>query len=434
MAKDNFIPINDYRKLWIKDLIAISLIIGISTVLFWILPIDIYIERLFYNETASKWFLEDNALCRILYNYAGWPSAVTIITATVLITLSYYKTSYVKYRVHCIFLILVLAIGPELIINAILKLHSGRPRPVEIHEFGGIWKYQNVLVKGINGRGKSFPCGHCSTGYFFFVFYFIFKRKRHIYAISFLFFAILYGTLIGFSRMSSGGHFPSDVLWSGYIVFLVTFFLYYFILKVPLRENLNIQYNRQTTKYKKASVVIVSSILIGAMLFFLLLATPVYKEFHYALEKTNDSKYSFFINCTACNITITIKDEIDKLMRIKGTVHGFGLPQDSVILPENKISYSLDKENIDTTNEISFNFSHKGIYSELVTNIEFDINKANLERLLIVNKDGDIIINGESRVLKHLAITLDNGSISLPLFYKDYPKNFVTKDVQLNYY
>jgi membrane-associated PAP2 superfamily phosphatase len=32
---------------------------------------------------------------------------------------------------------------------------------------------------------------------------------------------------MGFTRMTSGGHFLSDILWSGYLVFLVAFLLYY---------------------------------------------------------------------------------------------------------------------------------------------------------------------------------------------------------------
>jgi membrane-associated PAP2 superfamily phosphatase len=33
--------------------------------------------------------------------------------------------------------------------------------------------------------------------------------------------------IMGFTRMTSGGHFLSDILWSGYLVFLVAFLLYY---------------------------------------------------------------------------------------------------------------------------------------------------------------------------------------------------------------
>ena len=57
-------------------------------------------------------------------------------------------------------------------------------------------------------------------GYYLTVFYFIFRRRRRIGALA-LAAALAYGTMVGYGRMLAGAHFPSDVLWSAWLVLLV---------------------------------------------------------------------------------------------------------------------------------------------------------------------------------------------------------------------
>jgi membrane-associated PAP2 superfamily phosphatase len=58
-------------------------------------------------------------------------------------------------------------VGAGLIVNALLKEYTGRPRPREVVEFGGNWEYRAALELGIPGQGQSFPCGHCTMGFIF---------------------------------------------------------------------------------------------------------------------------------------------------------------------------------------------------------------------------------------------------------------------------
>jgi membrane-associated PAP2 superfamily phosphatase len=226
------------REQWLPELLIVSVLMIVTTIMFRNTNADIALEGHFYCQQCpdSKWFLEKNIFLRLLYNYGSWPAAVSVIGALILLVLSYFKSALVRYRIYSIFLILALLIGPGFIINSVLKVHWGKPRPRETREFGGRWEYQRLFEKGESGRGKSFPCGHCSMGYFFFAFYFVFKNKRRRLAFLFLLFGLIYGSLIGFSRMAFGGHFPSDVLWAAFIPFLVPLVLYYFILDIPRRK------------------------------------------------------------------------------------------------------------------------------------------------------------------------------------------------------
>jgi membrane-associated phospholipid phosphatase len=59
--------------------------------------------------------------------------------------------------------------------------------------------------------------------YAFFALYFLVNQYKVLYLILTLGIA----WTLGFTRMTSGGHYLSDILWSGYLVFLVAFALYY---------------------------------------------------------------------------------------------------------------------------------------------------------------------------------------------------------------
>jgi membrane-associated PAP2 superfamily phosphatase len=93
---------------------------------------------------------------------------------------------------------------------------------MHITEFGGEYQYIPPLKIGAT-PDKSFVCGHCSVGYSFFVLYFLAQNCR----LAYFFLTLGLAWTMGFTRMTSGGHFISDILWSGYLVFLVAYCLFY---------------------------------------------------------------------------------------------------------------------------------------------------------------------------------------------------------------
>ncbi len=328
------------RNQWVLELGIVSVLIIVTTIIFRYTNADIVLEGHFYCKhcTDSKWLLEKNTFLRFLYNYGSWPGAIAVIGALVLMVLSYFKGALVRYRVYSIFLILALLIGPGFIINSVLKVHWGRPRPREVREFGGKWEYQKLFQKGESGRGKSFPCGHCSMGYFFFAFYFIFKSKRRRLAFLFLLFGLIYGSMIGFSRMALGGHFPSDVLWAAFISFLVPLVLYYFGLNIPRQEGCLNETAPTVSRSKKIIMVGLGGILIILVLGALFLATPVYEEIHQQTEERhlNAGPFSVDVHCSRCDLDLYLENGGGPAVAVSGTVQGFGFPT-------NKISHTLSE-------------------------------------------------------------------------------------------
>ena len=56
-------------------------------------------------------------------------------------------------------------------------------------------------------------------GFYLIVPAFVCYRRRPWAAAGFLSFGLVYGGVIGLARVVAGGHFPSDVLWAGGIVY-----------------------------------------------------------------------------------------------------------------------------------------------------------------------------------------------------------------------
>lgn len=409
-------------KQWLPELLIVSVLMIVSIIIFRNTNSDVALESHFYCTQCpdSKWFLEKNMLLRLLYNFGSWPAAITVIGALVLLIGSYFKSRLVIYRVYCVFLILALLIGPGFIINSVLKVHWGKPRPREVREFGGRWDYQKLFDKGESGRGKSFPCGHCSMGYFFFAFYFIFKNKRRKLAFLFLLFGMVYGSMIGFSRMALGGHFPSDVLWAAFIPFLVPLVLYYFVLNIPSRENRLNAPAGTVSRRKKIIIVCAGGILILLVLGALFLATPVYEEIHDRTGGKNYSSgpFSAGIHCSRCDLDLYLENNADTAMVVSGTAQGFGFPT-------NTISHTLTETVVQGVPTVFFDLRHKGLFSELVNTVQVNLRKKSLESLNITVDEGDVTVHdsADNETAGGLpdvrtVITVKHGTLTLPRYFQ----------------
>ncbi|MEZ5479536.1 MAG: phosphatase PAP2 family protein [Thiolinea sp.] len=118
------------------------------------------------------------------------------------------------WRGPVLYVLLVFVLGSGLLVNAVFKDHWGRARPVDVSAFGGAQPYTPPGQYVADGEGRSFPSGHSSIGFGFVAFWFLWRQRRPLWARRALGFALIYGSLIGLTRMAAGGHFLSHVLWS----------------------------------------------------------------------------------------------------------------------------------------------------------------------------------------------------------------------------
>lgn len=122
-----------------------------------------------------------------------------------------------------LFLALMLIIGPGLIVNGGLKLVWARPRPSQCQEFGGPTPFQPVgqwAPQSWSSPYASFPSGHAAIAFFLMGPAFCIHPSRVRLRQRWLNVGIGYGVLMSLNRIMQGGHFLSDVLWGGTLVYL----------------------------------------------------------------------------------------------------------------------------------------------------------------------------------------------------------------------
>ncbi|MGZ4958819.1 MAG: phosphatase PAP2 family protein [Methylomonas sp.] len=117
---------------------------------------------------------------------------------------------------------IVTAGGAALLVNRVVKDRCGRQRQLHAQAFGSQYAYNPPLKIG-HTPDKSFVCGHCWADYAVFALTFLAQQYKSIYFVL----ALGLPWTLGFSRMTSGGHYLSDVFGSGYPFFLLAFALYY---------------------------------------------------------------------------------------------------------------------------------------------------------------------------------------------------------------
>lgn len=119
------------------------------------------------------------------------------------------------------FLLLVLALGPGLLVNGILKEHWGRARPVDCQIFGGDLTFTPAFIPS-DQEGGSFSSGHASGSSYWVVVALVLAPRSRFW----LGMALGYSLLVAWARLAAGGHFLSDILVSWLLVALLAYGLH----------------------------------------------------------------------------------------------------------------------------------------------------------------------------------------------------------------
>ena len=163
----------------------------------------------------------------LLYNYGNIPAIFLASAGFFVFVLGFLRKNLSPYKKIGLFLAVFMILGPGLIVNTVFKDHWGRPRPADIVNFGGMENFHQTWERGEAGQGKSFPSGHASVGFFLFAPFFFLKKSHRTAALAFLYLGIIFGLLMGMGRMIQGGHFLTDIIWSGVLTYITGYILYY---------------------------------------------------------------------------------------------------------------------------------------------------------------------------------------------------------------
>lgn len=226
--------------------------------------IDLWASGLFYRP-GEGFFL------------GSWPPFWAIhkdlpyaVTAFVLFLLAALLVSLLRQRPvlgldskAAFFLLLSLAIGPGLIVNTIFKDHWGRARPAQIVQFGGHKTFSPAFVPSDQCfTNCSFPAGDPSVGFYLVSAAFLVpipRRRRWATAG-----AIALGSAIGVVRIAQGGHFLSDVVASGFIIYGLSWLLHRALIAYDGLGALRAAFLHPSPALKRAAWLTLATILLFA--------------------------------------------------------------------------------------------------------------------------------------------------------------------------
>lgn len=199
-------------------LITINILIMLSLLIF-MSNADLTLSRLVIGP-SNQWPGIHQVPWTILYTFGPVPGFILAGCALFTFFAGIVHNSLKKYRRRSLFFILLLVLGPGLLVNVILKDHLGRPRPQELVEFGGTHQFIHFWQPGPAGKNSSFPSGHASVGFYLMAPWFIYRQSNRSRALFFLCTGTIFGLLVGIGRIMQGGHFISDVVWAGGLVYI----------------------------------------------------------------------------------------------------------------------------------------------------------------------------------------------------------------------
>ena len=214
------------KKTVFMDFALPALIALGSTTLIALTNADIELEKLFHSPSQG-WFMGKEILWNFLYHYGNLPAILLAGAGFITLVLGFFQKKLRGYRKIGLFLLLFVVMGPGILVNTILKDNWGRPRPADIVTFGGQETFHQIWEKGSPSQGKSFPSGHAAIGFALFAPFFFLRHSSPKGARFFLCLGIAYGSLMGAGRMIQGGHYLSDILWSGVCTYLTGLTLAY---------------------------------------------------------------------------------------------------------------------------------------------------------------------------------------------------------------
>jgi lipid A 4'-phosphatase len=211
--------------------VSIGIVVLTPPLFFFVPQLDLATSRLFYNVGGG-------------FVLADWPPVVFLERSVPLITCCWLvlaiggavwlfllgRPLWRLDRKALAFLFASLALGPGLLANSLLKDHWGRARPTQIEAFGGAHRFTPAPLRAAEcERNCAFVSGHAALGFSLVAFGLLLppgrSRNRGVTA------ALSYGALVGLGRIVQGGHFLSDIVYAGLLVFGVTALLHWWIVQ-----------------------------------------------------------------------------------------------------------------------------------------------------------------------------------------------------------
>jgi membrane-associated PAP2 superfamily phosphatase len=175
---------------------------------------------------AQGWVQHTRTAARVLIALLALPAFLAIV----------FKLIWPRRRMliearAALFLIATLALGPGILTNLILKDHWARPRPIDVQQFGGEYRFEPWWdPRGECPNNCSFVAGEPSGAFWTLAAAALAPPPLQAIAYGA---ALAFGIGLGAFRMAAGAHFFSDVVFAGVLMYLVVFSAHGLIYRWP---------------------------------------------------------------------------------------------------------------------------------------------------------------------------------------------------------
>jgi len=224
-----------------KGMLRVPLSFAFLVVLFAIWPeLDLMVSGLFFDSATQSFPANQEGWVRFVYVlFKDMP--LFLVPVLILATLiSWLRSAPVRLRTKrhkLLFLLLFLLIGPGLLVHAGFKNNWDRARPRDVVEFGGEQHFTPAwAISDQCEKNCSFTSGHAAMGFAFIALAWVWEWQLGLLV------GVILGLFVGEVRVIQGGHFLSDIIFSGYICYFTAWLLAKLIL--PKEQNHQLLYQR----------------------------------------------------------------------------------------------------------------------------------------------------------------------------------------------
>lgn len=203
---------NSRATSWYLRVDVIALTVAVAVFAAWP-ELDLAITRRFHDPEHGFYLAHE---AWVLLPYYGidvlkWTLGVAILVVLV----AAWLRRLGSWKTPLLFLSAALLLAPGLVVEGVFKNNWGRAKPWQIEQFGGPRQYSAPLVPADQcSRNCSFVSGHAAFGFTAFAFAFLWPRRRRAMIVL----GLVLGAYCGAGRIVQGGHFLSDIVFSGFAV------------------------------------------------------------------------------------------------------------------------------------------------------------------------------------------------------------------------
>ncbi len=207
-------------KRWRHPLLA-GLLLILGGVVIGVLDLDRKVmKRCFVLGGDDVWPLGDGPPWSLFEDYGTWPANAMFLVGLLLIVAGKRDPDHSLARKGWAFSLSV-ALGPLLLVNAILKGLWTRPRPRHLQGFFGTEPFRSWWLPFGGGDHESFPSGHAASAFVLIALALaVDGRDRPWLKAALAALVVTYGGLVSYARLLQGAHFLSDVWFGGGIGYL----------------------------------------------------------------------------------------------------------------------------------------------------------------------------------------------------------------------